>query len=169
MRPMTKKYVIAILMLSFSSCVRFWSWESFDYFHRYDKCTPNPTKMVGVWKAKDGATIELNRDGTCSLHNVQCIVEYTACRIEKDTSSVWNFNGYWSIKPELSGAKDTLGFRVHLGNRLPKDAWSKGDCEVRLRIHNKKVSGEVVPAMLYDFIGDPDNFETYDFCKQEKQ
>lgn len=42
-----------------------------------------------------------------------------------------------------------------------------GDCEVRLRIHNKKVLGEIVPVMLYNFIGDPDNFETYDFYKQE--
>lgn len=168
-KTVTIRFIMAILMLSFSSCVRFLNWECFDFFHRYDNCYTSPTKLVGIWSAKDGATIELNKDGTCSLRNVQRIIEYTACSGGEDTSSVWNYSGYWRVEPELSfykGRKDTIGFKVYLDNRSPFDVeWEKGDCEVRLRIHNEKVSKDIVPVLLYNFIGDPDNFETYDFYK----
>lgn len=164
-------YGIVAFFCACSLTCRNINWISRDINHKYDLYCPDSTKLVGIWKSKDGALIELNENGTCSVHNVQCIIEYTACKREEDSSTVWNYNGYWRIEPELSfykGAKDTIGFKLHLDNRFPsKGAWDKGDCEIRLRIHNKKVSDEIVPIMLYNFIGDPDDFETYDFYKQE--
>ncbi|MBQ6764147.1 MAG: hypothetical protein IJP45_03055 [Paludibacteraceae bacterium] len=169
MKKIYKLTIISITLFSFTSCVRFVNWEYFDFFW-YESSPPNPSQIVGVWKAEDGAIIELHEDGTCSLHNVQRLIEYTACVRREDTCSVWNFNGYWRIEPMLSdyNSTDTIAYKVNLDSRPPlKGTWEMGDCEVRLRIHNKKVLGEIVPVMLYNFIGDPDNFETYDFYKQE--
>lgn len=166
MKSAPKIFFTVSLILLFPSCARFVNWEYFDFFC-YESSTPNPSQIVGVWKAEDGAIIELHKDGTCSLHDVQRLIEYTAC--VPDTGSVWNFNGYWRIEPMLSddSSTDTIAYIVHLDSRPPsKVTWDIGDREVRLRIHNKKVLGEIVPVMLYDFIGDPDNFETYDFYKQ---
>lgn len=37
------------------------------------RCTPTPTQfeeMIGIWKAKDGATIELRADSTLVIKNI---------------------------------------------------------------------------------------------------
>ena len=69
--------------------------------------------------------------------------------------------------------KDTLGYELHLDSRPPtlsleeRRNWDKGGYIVMLNIHNEKQGKKIIPVMLYDFIGDPDDFETYDFLKQD--
>lgn len=164
---------ISLIMLFF--CSRYINFEIWSFLHRHDDCRPDSTLMCGVWQAKDGATIELKEDGTCSLRNVQRVIKY-GCYVgnDKDTSCMYNYDGYWQVVPRISyHRKDTLGYELHLDSRPPtlsleeRRNWDKGGYIVMLNIHNEKQGKKIIPVMLYDFIGDPDDFETYDFLKQD--
>ena len=157
-------------------------------WERNDNIQPDSTKLVGAWKADDGATILLNADGTCILQNVQKythdpymdeetpmvgIVENVAMEI--DTCSHWNFQGYWSLKPNLSfPEKDTINYAVYMSSnpfcncaeerRLHQRCYT-----LKLLIHNKKslFSKDVTPTILYSLVGVLDPYDTYAFYKQE--
>ncbi|MDY6405911.1 MAG: hypothetical protein SPK97_02105 [Bacteroidales bacterium] len=177
MKTLKPLLIFCAVLLSFSACARYVNWEMWAYSHKDDKYCPDSLKMVGIWKANDGATIELRYDGTCTLRNVQRIIEnshYSGG--DEDTAVTWNYDGYWYIEPELySDSKDTLGYKLHLDSRPPslrkeeKINWNKGGYDVLLYIHNKKesYSRKVTPISLYNFIGDPDLFRTYEFFKQK--
>ena len=170
MKKIYKIFVASIVLISFASCIRFFNWEVFAHWSRYDAYHPDSTKLIGTWMAEDSAIIVLNNDGTCSLQNVQRVISYSGHSKENDTSKVWNFNGQWYIKPKLSYSsnKDTVGYILHLDNRQQnRKQFNEGEYDLELRIHNEKVSKEIVPTLLYDFIGDPDQFDLYAFYRQE--
>ena len=169
MKKIYKIFIIDIVLYLFTSCIRYINWDIFAYNTRYDAYRPDSTEMIGTWMAEDSARIVLNGDGTCSLQNVQRVITYSG-HPGNDTSSVWTFDGHWCIKPELSYShpKDTIGYLLYLSNRPSHRTWFEdGEYEIELNVHNEKVSSEIVPTLLYDFVGDPDQFNFYVFKKQE--
>lgn len=148
---------------------------------------PDTTKLVGQWVADDGATIWLNDDGTCMLHNVP---KYTYDKIWKkdvpvipfhsnmamdaDTCALWNFEGNWCVKPKLSDSmKDTIGYEVALSSMPLNGKETKAENQryytLSLQIHNDKklFSKEVTPTILYSIMGYLDPIGTYSLRKQE--
>ena len=180
--------IISAVLISLTSCtlVDITIWE---IWRRYDNILPDRTKLVGMWKAEDGAVIRLNEDGTCDLKNVRkdTINKYTHKEVtmidvydnvaaEKDTCGFWNFNGYWCIKPFLSDYPkiDTIGYMVYLSSTPSCDCEEERLLKQRcytlgLIIHNKKnfFTKEITPSVLYSFVGHPDPFDTYAFYKVE--
>ncbi len=175
MKKLYKICTICIMLCAFTSCIRFINWEIFAHWDKYRDYRPDSIKMVGTWMAEDSAIIVLNDEGTCSLKNVRRVIPNSGNPSKNDTSHVWSFEGHWYIKPvlaysEWSGSytNDTIGYVLHLNNKPPhRKRFEEGEYELKFKIHNEKVSNEIVPVMLYNFIGDPDNFEIYDFHKQE--
>ena len=166
-----------LVIVSFSSCLGFYiNWELWSIEHRYDKCYPDSTKMIGVWRSDDGAIIELKSENRCSVRNLK---QYNYdWDLHRDTIAILNFEGYWSIKPDVqSDGKgvtvrgdtvyidpsvskwDTIGYNLCMHNATV-------NCEP-FRIHNKKISGEITPISLYHFIGDPDEFDLYEFYQDK--
>lgn len=156
-------------------------------WERNDNIQPDSTKLVGAWNADDGATIHLNADGTCIVQNVQkythdpymnedtpmvSIVDNVAEEI--DTCSHWNFQGYWSIRPNLSfPEKNTINYAVYLSSSPLCDCSEERESgqrcyTLKLLIHNKKrfFSKEVNPTMLYSLVGVLDPYDTYAFQKK---
>lgn len=142
---------------------------------------PDTTKLVGQWVADDGATIWLNDDGTCMLHNVP---KYTYDRIwekdvpvipfhsnitmDADTCALWNFEGNWCVKPKLSdSAKDTIGYNVVLNSKKLCDEENRYTLSLQIHNDKKMFSKEVTPTALYTIVGYLDPIGTYSFHKQE--
>lgn len=179
-----KKLVLFIffgsILLLFTSCILS------SLYDKMDKATPDKTSLFGVWIADDGATIQLNNDGTCILQNVQ---KYTIdpsgffSKIpmlsfegyippEEEAEAYWNFNGYWCIKPSLSYRNDTLGYMVCLSSNPMCNCHgsrkSHQKCyTLKLQIHNRIniLRQKVVTVELYSLIG-ADPFDCYVFHKK---
>ena len=168
--------------MGFTDIIAWTIWE------RNDDIQPDGAKLVGTWKADGDAIILLNADGTCIVRNVQkythdpymdeetpmvSIVENVGKEI--DTCSHWNFQGYWSIKPNLPfPEKDTINYAVYLSSNPSCNCTEERRLDQRcytlkLLIHNKKslFSEDVTPITLYSLVGALDPYDTYAFQKQE--
>lgn len=147
---------------------------------------PDTTKLVGRWVADDGATIWLNDDGTCMIHDVPkyiydkiwekdvpVIPFHSDMTMDADTCALWNFDGYWCVKPKLSDlSKDTIGYNVVLNSKQlfnEEKTKSQGCYTLSLQIHNDKklFSKELTPTVLYSIVGYLDPIGTYSFRKKE--
>ena len=146
--------------------------------------------MIGVWRSDDGAIIELKSENRCSVRNLK---QYNYdWDLHRDTIAILNFEGYWSIKPDVqsdgkgvtvrndtvyidpSASKwDTIGYQLCLDSSpivLSQNGRHMKNATVNANvfsIHNKKISGEITPISLYHFIGDPDNFDLYEFYQDK--
>lgn len=179
---------IVIISLVFSAIVVRVAWGmgpleiiKWGLWERNNCHCPDTAKLVGRWVADDGATILLNDDGTCMLHDVPkytydyirekdvpMIPFHSDIAMDTDTSALWDFDGYWCVKPKLSdSAKDTIGYNVVLNSKKLCD--EENGYTLSLQIHNDKkmFSKEVTPTALYTIVGYLDPIGTYSFHKQE--
>ena len=195
MNKAIKILVLAGVIASFSSCLSYYiNWEMWSQEHKYDKCSPDSTKMIGIWTSNDGATIELKEDGTCSVRKVK---DYNYdWDLHRDTIAILNYDGYWCIAPEVqsdgkgvtvrndtvyidpSASKwDTIGYQLCLDSSpivLSQNGRHMKNATVNAKvfcIHNiKKVPfGSIIPYSLYHFIGDPDDFDLYEFHQNKEE
>lgn len=142
-----------IFSLSFSSCIKEPKYKSF----------------VGVWKAQDGAIIELNSDG-----------KYSAQKIDfskiKDTrpeflSKRLNFEGEWHLnsKKRIIELESESRFKDHgiENTYLYNGEKMSHKVGISFNIEGSGLFQNKPPWFLVVFIGDPDDLNKYTFTKEE--
>jgi len=135
---MTKvfKFSIFLFILTLSGCI----------FQN-----PSPDEIVGVWQSDDNAVINFYDDGTFYAKNLNSDKVFSSRKIIDD---YLNVSGKWSLNGEQDSWYLDLQF---LDNKKIYGS--------PLQIRGSGILEINPPWHLFFWIGDPDQFNTYDFYK----
>lgn len=116
--------------------------------------------FIGVWKSDDGASITINKDGSCVLNNLNYnIINITVGEFEK-----LNTNGTWEISNEVNnGITGGVSTGLHISYKLI-DREGKGGIDFYIR--GQGLNENKPPWNLFVWSGDPDDNIKYEFIKQ---
>lgn len=121
----------------------------------------NHIDFVGIWKSTDGASIKLNKDGTCYLNELnQNYLMSGNFKVNKKITTI----GRWELIEDsdqdkiIEGNTENIRIIYELIDR-------KGKGKVAFNII-KDVFFENKAPSIYIWIGDPDNNDKYLFEKE---
>lgn len=112
---------------------------------------PTFQDFIGTWISEDGAEITLQEDSTCTYKNIP--IEYIEISIDKDSL---NNTGKWYLK------KNDLGY-----NGYYIDIKQRETPYMTIYILGEGLFNNAPPWFLFEYIGDPDEFNLYKFTKQK--
>lgn len=124
----------------------------------------NEDDFVGIWKAEDGAVIEIYYNGRCKATGLNY---YNIYPFNEHKNRQLNFEGTW----DFTNGGDA---QLHLSYNEGKTYHYKGETKeykagFDLSILGKGLFGNKPPFDLYKYIGDPDDIDEsnkYRFVKQ---
>jgi hypothetical protein len=116
---------------------------------------PQQIDFVGVWKADDGATLELREDGA---YNAKNIYYYHIYSHEEDENKKFDFSGTWELEERKDGK-----FKVNIRSTTEHNEYNFG---FTFEILGNGLLSNTPPWTLFVWIGDPDNMNKYTFRKQ---
>jgi hypothetical protein len=110
---------------------------------------PNREEFIGKWESEDKAMIVLNEDNTCVLRNLDATKIWGA----KNDSEIKEINstGKWEF---VSPDKLSRRYRIYIH-------YDKG--HFPLFMMGTGLTGYFRPWKLFDYIGDPDDMNLYEF------
>lgn len=107
----------------------------------------NDQDLVGVWKARDGAMVRLERGGVVIIKGMNMAM------IWSNENKLADIIGEWKFTTDLNGNQVV---------EINADKYN-----FSFFMSGQGVVGNKPPFDLYVFIGDPDDFNKYSFTKKE--